>query len=246
MEVCAEAKRVMVQALSKIYSYRNQRGGIPLHRSLLLTLVMRSARDTYHSVRVQSHGPDTTGQSDSSVHTTGQSDSSVHTTGQSDSSVHTTGQSDSSVHTTGQSDSSVHTTGQSDSSVHTTGQSDSSVHTTGQSDSSVYHTQRQELMDTTEVSDPPLTLQGGERTLTQDNTVDKENCNSTRHHPQSRKRKGKSATEPDFLPYKKARLDTTGLRRVLHDSTTRSNTGNCARETGHMTDTHIPRTIVTF
>ncbi|GAA6068362.1 immediate early response gene 2 protein [Tachysurus ichikawai] len=171
MEVCAEAKRVMVQALSKMYSYRNQRGGIPLHRSLLLTLVMRSARDTYHSVRVQNHGPDTTGQSDSS---------------------------------------------------------------------------RQELMDTTEVSDPPLTLQGGERILTQDNTVDKENCNSTRHHPQSRKRKGKSATEPDFLPYKKARLDITGLRRVLLDSTTRSNTGNCARDTGHLTDTHIPRTIVTF
>ncbi|KAK2828982.1 hypothetical protein Q7C36_016972 [Tachysurus vachellii] len=185
MEVCAEAKRVMVQALSKIYSYRNQRGGIPLHRSLLLTLVMRSARDTYHSVRVQNLGPDTTGQSDSSVHTTGQSDSSVH------------------------------------------------------------HTQRKELMDT-EVSDPTLTLQGGERTLTQDNTADKENCNSTRHHPQSRKRKGKSATEPDFLPYKKARLDITGIRRVLHDSTTRSNTGNCARETGHLTDTHIPRTIVTF
>ncbi|KAL4658081.1 immediate early response gene 2 protein-like [Arapaima gigas] len=59
MEVSAEAKRVMVQALSKLYSSRTQRGGLRLHRSLLLTLVLRSARDIYHSARAvaEDQGP---------------------------------------------------------------------------------------------------------------------------------------------------------------------------------------------
>lgn len=49
MEVSAEAKRIMVHALGKLYSSRAQRGGHRLHRSLLLTLVMQSARDIYHA-----------------------------------------------------------------------------------------------------------------------------------------------------------------------------------------------------
>ncbi|KAJ0058283.1 hypothetical protein NL108_012744 [Boleophthalmus pectinirostris] len=49
MEVGAEAKRIMVVALGKLYSSRSQRGGLRLHRSLLLTLVMKSARDMYHA-----------------------------------------------------------------------------------------------------------------------------------------------------------------------------------------------------
>lgn len=51
MEVSAEAKRVMVVALGKLYSSRTQRGGLRLHRSLLLTLVMKSARDIYHAAQ---------------------------------------------------------------------------------------------------------------------------------------------------------------------------------------------------
>ncbi|NP_001297909.1 immediate early response 2a [Esox lucius] len=47
MEVNDEAKRILVQALGKLYSSRSQRGGAHLHRSLLLTLVMQSARDVY-------------------------------------------------------------------------------------------------------------------------------------------------------------------------------------------------------
>ncbi|KAG7335405.1 hypothetical protein KOW79_002001 [Hemibagrus wyckioides] len=179
MEVCAEAKRVMVQALSKMYSSRNQRGGIPLHRSLLLTLVMRAARDAYHSARVPNHGTGTSGQADSAV-------------------------------------------------------------------SAGHQTQTEELMDTAEAPDRPRALQSGDRTLHQDNTTDKENCNTTSHHSQSRKRRGKSGGEPDFLPCKKARLDPAEIRRVLHDSTARSNSGNCARETDPLSATHIPRTIVTF
>ncbi|XP_072298203.1 immediate early response gene 2 protein-like [Eucyclogobius newberryi] len=53
MEVGAEAKRIMVVALGKLYSSRSQRGGLRLHRSLLLTLVMKSARDMYHHAAAQ-------------------------------------------------------------------------------------------------------------------------------------------------------------------------------------------------
>ncbi|KAK2833598.1 hypothetical protein Q5P01_017487 [Channa striata] len=52
MEVSAEAKRIMVVALGKLYSSRTQRGGLRLHRSLLLSLVMKSARDMYHEAQV--------------------------------------------------------------------------------------------------------------------------------------------------------------------------------------------------
>lgn len=51
MEVTAEAKRIMVVALGKLYSSRTERGGLRLHRSLLLTLVMKSARDMYHAAQ---------------------------------------------------------------------------------------------------------------------------------------------------------------------------------------------------
>nr|XP_057921292.1 immediate early response 2b [Doryrhamphus excisus] len=49
MEVNAEARRVLAVSISKLYASRTQRGGLRLHRSLLLSLVMRSARDIYHS-----------------------------------------------------------------------------------------------------------------------------------------------------------------------------------------------------
>lgn len=41
----------MVVALGKLYSSRTQRGGLRLQRSLLLTLVMKSARDMYHAAQ---------------------------------------------------------------------------------------------------------------------------------------------------------------------------------------------------
>ncbi|CAG5897657.1 unnamed protein product [Menidia menidia] len=56
MEVTAEAKRVMVVALGKLYGSRTQRGGLRLHRSLLLTLVMKSARDIYHAAQARAWG----------------------------------------------------------------------------------------------------------------------------------------------------------------------------------------------
>ncbi|XP_010871022.1 immediate early response 2b [Esox lucius] len=49
MDVSAEAKRIMAVSISKLYASRTQRGGMRLHRCLLLSVVMRSARDLYHS-----------------------------------------------------------------------------------------------------------------------------------------------------------------------------------------------------
>uniref|UniRef100_A0A8C5EWJ6 Immediate early response gene 2 protein-like n=2 Tax=Gouania willdenowi TaxID=441366 RepID=A0A8C5EWJ6_GOUWI len=58
MEVSAEAKRVMVVALGKLYSSRAQRGGLRLHRSLLLTMVLRSARDIYQAAQGPTESPE--------------------------------------------------------------------------------------------------------------------------------------------------------------------------------------------
>ncbi|XP_067829071.1 immediate early response gene 5 protein-like [Heptranchias perlo] len=53
MDLKVEAQRVMAVALGKMYSSRLQRGGIRLHKSLLLSLVLRSARDVYLNVRAE-------------------------------------------------------------------------------------------------------------------------------------------------------------------------------------------------
>ncbi|XDV51462.1 hypothetical protein PO909_020335 [Leuciscus waleckii] len=46
-----EAKRIMALSISKLYSLRTQRGGLRLHRSLLLSMTMRAARDIYHTAQ---------------------------------------------------------------------------------------------------------------------------------------------------------------------------------------------------
>ncbi|XP_051898016.1 immediate early response gene 2 protein-like [Pristis pectinata] len=51
MDMKAEAQRVMAVALGKMYSCRLQRGGARLHRSLLLSLVLRGAQDVYLGLR---------------------------------------------------------------------------------------------------------------------------------------------------------------------------------------------------
>uniref|UniRef100_A0A3B3RQ96 Immediate early response 2a n=1 Tax=Paramormyrops kingsleyae TaxID=1676925 RepID=A0A3B3RQ96_9TELE len=61
MDVSAEAKRIIALSLTKLYGLRSQRGGFGLQRSLLLSLVMKSARNIYHNSRViiesQESGP---------------------------------------------------------------------------------------------------------------------------------------------------------------------------------------------
>lgn len=57
---------------------------------------------------------------------------------------------------------------------------------------------------------------------------DKENrCASERH---SRKRRGKTALETDFLPLKKAKMDTDEEKQHLQDEVLRTNNGNSCRQ----------------
>ncbi|XP_043940674.1 immediate early response gene 2 protein [Protopterus annectens] len=53
MELKQEAHRIMSLSVWKMYNCRLQRGGVRLHRSLQLSLVMRNARDMYLSAKVQ-------------------------------------------------------------------------------------------------------------------------------------------------------------------------------------------------
>lgn len=161
MDVSAEAKRVMVQALSKMYSSRSQRGGLRLHRSLLLSLVLRSARDIYHAAQ-------------------------------------------------------------------------------GSGDSQESPKAQEEAMDTSSPEVPPDSTTHE----TQDPQLsgDQENRDPARADRQSRKRRGKRATEPDFLPCKKAKLDSGEVLRVLQDATLRNNAGSCARETDTLPNT-LPGTL---
>ncbi|KAG2471486.1 immediate early response gene 2 protein-like [Polypterus senegalus] len=54
MELNIEAKRIMGLSLSKLYSSRMQKGGMRLHKSLMLSLVMRSAREIYYTTKLAS------------------------------------------------------------------------------------------------------------------------------------------------------------------------------------------------
>ncbi|KAL1784746.1 immediate early response protein 2 protein [Sigmodon hispidus] len=58
MEVQKEAQRIMTLSVWKMYHSRMQRGGLRLHRSLQLSLVMRSARELYLSAKVEAHQPE--------------------------------------------------------------------------------------------------------------------------------------------------------------------------------------------
>ncbi|XP_014638737.1 PREDICTED: immediate early response gene 5 protein [Ceratotherium simum simum] len=49
MEFKLEAHRIVSISLGKIYNSRGQRGGIKLHKNLLVSLVLRSARQVYLS-----------------------------------------------------------------------------------------------------------------------------------------------------------------------------------------------------
>uniref|UniRef100_A0A8C3IHY3 Immediate early response 2 n=1 Tax=Chrysemys picta bellii TaxID=8478 RepID=A0A8C3IHY3_CHRPI len=53
MEVQKEAQRIMTLSVWKMYNSRLQRGGLRLHRSLQLSLVMRSAREVYLSAKLE-------------------------------------------------------------------------------------------------------------------------------------------------------------------------------------------------
>lgn len=160
MEVSAEAKRIMVVALGKLYSSRTQRGGLRLHRSLLLTLVMKSARDMYHAAQataqsVPSEWEDSAAESEMATEADGPNSDL-----------------------------------QDVPSANTSPASPSSPPTTGAP---------QEEPSREDVSGSPT-----EQPL-RHSAGNKENrCPNSQH---SRKRRGKAAVAPDFLPCKKAKLE---------------------------------------
>ncbi|XP_019958362.1 immediate early response gene 2 protein [Paralichthys olivaceus] len=174
MEVSAEAKRIMVVALGKLYSSRSQRGGLRLHRSLLLTLVMKSARDIYHEAQATAEGVEPGCEQQQPAAAQGNTESSC-------------------------------------------------VELRG-----------------------PASL----RTLPREEVVaprteDKENrCPSVTVAAQpSRKRRGKAAAEPDFLPCKKAKLEQTSCPQQLLVSPVLMDYMNCSSLGAHPAPMPIHRAI---
>ncbi|XP_023666486.1 immediate early response gene 2 protein [Paramormyrops kingsleyae] len=183
MDVSAEAKRIMVQALGKLYSSRTQRGGLRLHRNLLLTLVMKSARDIYHSARTACENE-------------------------------------------------------------------------AQSGSPLPDPQPQrteEAMDTSDADGESCVsarTSEGKCKVTSANCKksqeDKENSDPVRSDRHSRKRPSKAAAEPDFLPTKKARMETGEERHGARPGALRTTTGNCYRADETLTSLPMSRAITAF
>ncbi|KAI7795105.1 immediate early response 2b [Triplophysa rosa] len=150
-----EARRIMALSISKLYSSRTQRGGLRLHRSLLLSMTMRAARDIYHAAVEQEQ---------------------------------------------------------------------------------VVPCAPEEPMDTKEQDTVNDSLKEVNTREPKDNLEeDKENQDS-----KSRKRRVKTAIEPDFLPPKKARMDTDEERQEV----LKPNNGNGCRQTETLTAFPTNRAIV--
>lgn len=181
MEVSAEAKRIMVVALGKLYSSRTQRGGLRLHRSLLLTLVMKSARDMYHAAQATAETV-----ASGWEHQDSQDDTELTTEPDG---------------------------------VHMDLQGSPSPTTTTPRTSS----QEEVVGSPTELCcDVPARI-GAEN---------KENQCPNSPAQYSRKRRGKAAVEPDFLPCKKAKLEQEDCTQQLTMSSVLMDYVNCGSELG--------------
>jgi len=185
MNLCEDAKRIMAVSISKLYSSRTQRGGLRLHRSLLLSLVMRSARDIYHSVQLLSEEQQHTVPCEPEPTATVAEEPMETSTDQ------------------------------------TVPEMDIPTDTDTLSDE--------------EGDFPSLHAEEGE--------CDKENKDSSQCDRHSRKRRGKAAGEPEFLPSKKARMDNEDDRRV---GVLRSSNGKCCRTVEIVTQLSVPSTIEAF
>lgn len=179
MDVNAEAKRIMTLSLGKLYSSRTQRGGLRLHRSLLLSLVMRTARDIYHTARLVSESE---GQL-AAVHSVPEQPATEEQMDTSSAQVET---------------------------------------------STPQCARLAPLLDSrpSEVQSKP-----GDPSCARgkEDKEDKENHNPVSTDRHSRKRRGKAAAEPDFLPSKKARMETGGENQVIRGAGLRNCNGSSCR-----------------
>lgn len=176
MEVSTEAKRIMVVALGKLYSSRTQRGGLRLHRSLLLTLVMKSARDMYHAAQVTAETLGTDCEPQDVVVETSVEPKEA-----------------------------------------TMELQDPASHAAGQP----------RTLPSEEVAGSPTELRHEAHT-----GADKENVVPTGPAQHSRKRRGKVAVEPDFLPCKKAKLEQGNSSQQLMVNSVLMDYVNCSSELG--------------
>ncbi|KAA0707596.1 Immediate early response gene 2 protein [Triplophysa tibetana] len=164
-----EARRIMALSISKLYSSRTQRGGLRLHRSLLLSMTMRAARDIYHAA-VLLREPE---------------------------------------------------------------QEQVVPCAPEEPMDTKYQDSVKDTKDQDTVNDCLKEVNTREP---KDNLEeDKENQDS-----KSRKRRGKTATEPDFLPPKQARMDTDGERQEV----LKPNNGNSCRQTETLTAFPTNRSVV--
>ncbi|XP_059393788.1 immediate early response gene 2 protein-like [Carassius carassius] len=165
-----EAKRIMALSISKLYSLRTQRGGLRLHRSLLLSMTVRAARDIYHTAQLLRDAEEE------------------------------------------------------------------------QVVPCAPDAAPEEPMEISKES--PQTLTPKEVAVKPKETLqeDKENrCASEQH---SRKRRGKTALEADFLPLKKAKMETDEEKKHLQGEVLRTNNGNSCRQTETLTSFPSNRAIV--
>ncbi|XP_070779845.1 immediate early response gene 2 protein [Enoplosus armatus] len=179
MEVSAEAKRIMVVALGKLYSSRTQRGGLRLHRSLLLTLVMKSARDIYHAAQAPAESVTPGYEQHSTAEVTAEP---------------------------------------------------CGAHLE-------LATGKPRTLPREEVAGPITEVRRNVHTRT--GAENKENMCPSGPAQHSRKRRGKAAVEPDFLPCKKAKLEQGNYPQQLVVSSVLMDYVNCGSELG-ATPTPIP------
>ncbi|XP_052425188.1 immediate early response gene 2 protein-like [Carassius gibelio] len=160
-----EAKRIMALSISKLYSLRTQRGGLRLHRSLLLSMTVRAARDIYHTAQLLRDAEEE------------------------------------------------------------------------QVVPCAPEAAPEEPMEISKDTPKEVAVKPKE-TLQED----KENrCASEQH---SRKRRGKTALEADFLPLKKAKMETDEEKQHLQGEVLRTNNGNSCRQTETLTSFPSNRAIV--
>ncbi|XP_036408954.1 immediate early response gene 2 protein-like [Megalops cyprinoides] len=191
MDVSAEAKRIMVQALGKLYSSRTQRGGLRLHRSLLLTLVMRSARDIYHTAHMTCENEGTAA-TPSAVPEQAPAEEAMDTSGV-------------------------------------------PAETSGSDCAPPASTEKSQQSE------------GEEKpSVCKRTQANKENCNPLGHDRHSRKRRGKAAAEPDFLPSKRAKMEAGEERVIVQSAALRSNSGSCSRVGNTLTSLPVSQAIAAF
>lgn len=177
MDMNAEATRIMTLSLRKLYSSRAQRGGLRLHRSLLLSLVMRTARDMYQAAQLLR-------ESEAEIAAARSANEQLATEEQMDTS-------------------------------------------SGQVETSAPQCPKAVPQLDSEPSEGES--EPGCATPVRDNE-DKENCSpASRSDRYSRKRRGKAAAEPDFLPSKKARMDGADVNPVSRSAGLRNCKGNVCR-----------------